>query len=215
MAGPHLIYVADPMCSWCWGFSPVVEAIQQRFGEALPVRLMMGGLRPGTTEPMNEATKRDVRAHWEHVHEASGQPFDFRFFDREEFVYDTEPASRAVIAVRRSGMAPALAFLRLVHEAFYACNRDVTDEEVLADLASGAGHDRSGFLDAFRSDEAKRETWTDFAISQKSGIRGFPTLIAGIGEGSEYAIVTNGYQPADRILPPLERWLEASGGAMK
>ena len=93
MSQPHLIYIADPMCSWCWGFAPTIESISQRFGESLPIRLMMGGLRPGTTKPLDQAGRRTIREHWEHVREASGQPFDFRFFEREDFVYDTEPAS--------------------------------------------------------------------------------------------------------------------------
>jgi len=99
MTGPHLIYFADPMCSWCWGFAPVIDAIRERFGRDLPIRLIMGGLRPGTTKPMTEAAKRTTREHWEHVHEASGQPFDFTFFEREGFVYDTEPAAKAVVVV--------------------------------------------------------------------------------------------------------------------
>src|SRR5215212_11330318 len=140
MPHPHLIYIADPMCSWCWGFSPVIDAIRARFGDALPIRLILGGLRPGTTEPMHEKAKRTTREHWEHVREASGQPFDFAFFDREGFVYDTEPASRAVVVARRS--AWGLAMLRAVHRAFYAQNRDVTRAEVLADVAAEVGLDR-------------------------------------------------------------------------
>lgn len=210
MAGRNLIYVADPMCSWCWGFSPVVSAIRQRFGDALPIRLILGGLRPGTTKPLDEAGKTGMRAHWEHVHEASAQPFDFGFFDRTGFVYDTEPASRATVIVRRTGMERALVFLSAVHAAFYAQNRDVTQEDVLADLATQAGFDREEFVGAFRSDEAKQETWTDFAIAQRAGITGFPTLLAGSGEGAEYGIVTQGYQPQERIVQTLERWLEAA-----
>jgi putative protein-disulfide isomerase len=208
MTGPHLIYFADPMCSWCWGFSPVVDALRERLGSALPIRLIMGGLRPGTTQPLNETSKREIREHWEHVHEASGQPFDFGFFDREGFVYDTEPASKAVVAVRRSGMGEALDFLKRVHAAFYAGNQDVTDETVLADLATASGHSRHEFLQAFRSKEILQETWQDFAIAQKAGIRGFPCLVAGVREGAEYSIVTMGYQPAERILPPLEKRLQ-------
>ena len=45
MRKPHLVYFADPMCSWCWGFSPVIEAISEQFGTSLPIRLIMGGLR--------------------------------------------------------------------------------------------------------------------------------------------------------------------------
>lgn len=93
----QIIYVADPMCFWCWGFSPVIHSIRESFDGTLTVQLLMGGLRPGTTDPMDEAAKIMVREHWDHVREASGQPFDFGFFDRAGFVYDTEPAPRAVV----------------------------------------------------------------------------------------------------------------------
>src|SRR4051812_50036772 len=73
MAGPHLIYFVDPMCSWCWGFAPVIEAIRQRFGDALPIRLIVGGLRPGTTKPLDEAGKRTSHETWEPAHQATGQ----------------------------------------------------------------------------------------------------------------------------------------------
>lgn len=208
MNGPHLIYVADPMCSWCWGFSPVIEAIQERFGPALPIRLILGGLRPGTTKPMDEVTKTEIRQHWEHVQQASGQPFDYGFFERAGFVYDTEPAARAVVVMRRRGMDQALDYLKRVHGAFYAHNRDVTDAAVLAELTSGAGISTDDFLQTLRSDEVRQETWQDFALIQQAGIRGFPSLLAGVGEGHAYSIVTLGYQPAERILPPLARWLE-------
>jgi putative protein-disulfide isomerase len=208
MIGPHLIYFADPMCSWCWGFAPVIDVIRERLGSDLPLRLIMGGLRPGTTQPMDEAAKRATREHWEHVHKATGQPFDFSFFERERFVYDTEPAAKAVVAVRQSSMEAALDLLKRLHLAFYAHNRDVTDEAVLAELASESGVDPSLFLHVFRSQEARQETWQEFAISQKAGISGFPSLIAGTGEGAEYSVVTFGYQPAERIVPALERWLE-------
>lgn len=207
----HLLYVADPMCSWCWGFGVAVRAVRERFPD-LPIRLLMGGLRPGTTESMSDAMKGTVREHWEHVAAASGQPFDFAFFDREGFVYDSEPASRAVVVARRSGEGAALAMLEAAQRAFYAQNRDVTDPEVLADLSAAAGLDRAAFSEAFCGEDASQETWTDFAIAQKAGIRGFPTLLAGTGEGAAYGIVTQGFQPADQILPVVEAWLAGEAG---
>ena len=207
MVGPHLVYVADPMCSWCWGFAPVIGAIRHRFADTVPIRLMMGGLRPQTTKPMDEAAKQRTRTHWEHVHEASGQPFDFAFFDRAGFVYDTDPAARAVVVVRRSGMAKALDCLGIIQAAFYANNRDVTDEEVLAELAQQAGIERDGFLEAFRSEDAKQETWRDYGISQQAGITGFPTLIAGDGGSNHYTEITRGYQPADHVIARVDQWL--------
>lgn len=205
----HLVYFADPMCSWCWGFSPVIEAIRERYGESLPPRLVMGGLRPGTRAPMDDAAKASTRSHWEHVHAASGQPFDFGFFARERFVYDTEPACRAVVLARRGGEDRGSAYLRRVQEAFYAENQDVTDLQVLADLAGELGFGSEGFLDALASEGLAQETRQDFAVAHSAGIQGFPTLIAGIGSDGHYALVTNGFQPAERILPALDRWLKS------
>lgn len=207
MNSPHLVYFADPMCSWCWGFSPVIEEISTRFGAALPIRLIMGGLRPWTTEPMSAHDRGDVRSHWEHVHEASGQPFDLSFFDRERFVYDTEPPSRAVVVLRRRGMETGLAALRRIHRAFYAENREVTDTDTLVAIAVELGMDAATFREEFESKEAVEETRNDFAIAQSVGVRGFPTMIAGKGDNNQYELVTHGFQAGGRILPALEQWV--------
>lgn len=194
----QILYFADPMCSWCWGFSPVIEAVQAQYGDRHPVRLVLGGLYPGATKALNEASKQTIREHWEHVYEASGQPFDFSFFEREGFVYDTEPPSRALVAARRLDPEMVFAFLKIVHHAFYAGNRDVTDRDVLCDLAAQAGIDREKFAGAFDAEETLRETQKDFAVARHAGINGFPTLLVG-SDSEGYNIITHGYQPWERV----------------
>ena len=63
----HLIYFSDPMCSWCYGFAPVMDQVAERFGERLPIQLVMGGLRPGTDRPMTAEGRAEILAHWAHV----------------------------------------------------------------------------------------------------------------------------------------------------
>lgn len=206
---PHLLYFADPMCSWCWGFSPTLAAIEARFGAALPIRLVLGGLRPGATRPMREHDRDETCSHWEHVRDASGQPFDFAFFARESFIYDTEPAARAVVVMRRRGQEAGLAALKRLHGAFYAENCDVTDTKELTAVAGELGFDPESFVADFASAEAIEETRRDFAFSRSVGVRGFPTLIVGSGRDNRYALVTNGYQPPPPILGALESWMAA------
>ena len=164
---------------------------------------------------MDEAAKSSIYEHWNHVLAASGQPFDLHFFEREGFVYDTEPAARAVVVVRQHGMAKAVAYLNLVQRVFYAENKDVTGDEILADLVGGVGDDGATFLRDFRSDGTKTETWNDFAIVQRTGITSFPSLIIGIGEGPAYSAVSLGYQSEDRMIPPLEIWLHNYNAAVE
>lgn len=208
----HLVYFADPMCSWCYAFTPVITAITERFGERLPIDLVLGGLRAGETRPMRPKDMAYIRETWTRVHEASGQPFDFGFLDRGGFVYDTEPACRAVVTVRTLARGQELAFKSRVSRAFYAEGRDTTSPEVLAELAEEAGVDRGAFDTAFASPEARQATLRDFASAQQLGIAGFPTLIAGSRSRNEYAIVTNGFRELGDLPEVLERWLAAKAG---
>ncbi|KRH78340.1 DSBA-like thioredoxin domain protein [Ferrovum sp. JA12] len=209
MTQRHLIYFADPMCSWCWGFSPVIDAIQSQFGATLPIKLILGGLRPGTDKAMDSADKNDIRSHWEHVHEASQQPFDFSFFSREGFIYNTEPAARSVVTLRRYRADLALEALKSIHRAFYAHNQDVTDLQVLTHIASSLGMDKESFQESFLSESIKEETWSDFSLSQYSGITGFPTLAAGFHQDQPYTLITHGFQPASSVLAMITTWMNA------
>lgn len=207
MDEPHLIYFADPMCSWCYGFSPVIEEIRKAFGRALPVRTIMGGLRPGTEQAMTSEAKLEVRKHWRHVHDATGLPFADHAMEREGFVYDTDPAARAVVIVRRESEELAVSYLGRAQRAFYGEGRDVTSGEVLADLAGESGLDRARFLEAWSSEEAKQETWRDYAISQRAGVTAFPTLVGGPNEGGVYGVVTRGYAPPEQVVAVLQDWI--------
>jgi len=78
---------------------------------------------------------------------------------------------------------------------------------VLADLAAEFGLERDGFAEQLASEQIKQETWSDYAISQRAGVTGFPTLVAGPGEDGTYGAVTRGFQAAEVILPMINRWL--------
>lgn len=207
MDGLHFIYFADPMCSWCYGFAPVMRQLRRRYGDVAYVRPVMGGLRPGTTDPMPETARRGLVHHWAEIGALTGQPFDPALGEREGFVYDTDPAARAVVLARRTSMDAGLDYLEAAHRAFYAEGRDVTKAETLADVAAEQGFDRAAFLSALGDEGLRDETWRDYAISQRAGATGFPTLIVGPNADGTYALVTRGYNGAETIFAGVDHWL--------
>ena len=214
MADRQFVYIADPMCSWCYGFAPVIAELAERFRDQLGLQIIMGGLRAGNIEPMTSKDKDYIRGAWTKVGEATGQPFDPSFFDRDTFIYDTEPACRAVVTARRLQPNMALPMMARVSRAFYAEAHDMTAVDEIADVADEAGFDRATFAAAFASPETQNETFRDFLIAQELGIRGFPTLIAG-SEGTGYALITNGYRPLEDLAGPVDRWLAAGAPVTK
>ena len=190
----QLRYYADPLCSWCYGFGPELSKFIERRPD-LKLSLVMGGLRPYNRDPMSVAFRTMLREHWNHVAVATGLPFSQDVLEREDFIYDTEPACRAVVTCRQLFPAQALNVMKAIQLAFYRDGRDATSADVLADIAAAHGYDRATFIAAFDSEPMRRETRADFAATQSLGVSGFPTLA--LSRGEELYLVTSGYVTHD------------------
>ncbi|HCP00104.1 MAG: hypothetical protein CL573_06210 [Alphaproteobacteria bacterium] len=201
----EIIYVGDPMCSWCWGFSPVLNKIIDKYGDLAPARLVVGGLHAFDTDPMNDEYKARIKHHWEQVAQATGQPFNYAFFDREGFVLDTEPACRASVVVRSIKPEVLMSFYERIHKGYYLEDTDTTKLETLQNYAEAEGIEKDTFTAAFESEEAKRETIKDFAWCKESGITGFPTMV--LREDETLAALTVGYQPFESLEAILDSWV--------
>lgn len=202
----QLIYIADPMCSWCWGFAPQLAKLQSHFGGRLSIIPIMGGLRPGHRDPMTEELKTAVRSHWIHVAEATGQRFDYGFFDRHGYIYDTEPACRAVVAVRTIQPEVSLMYFGAVQQAFYVEGRDVTQTSELVDCATSIGLDANDFTEAYDSPGAEEAVERDFMIRHRMKVKGFPALFAE-EIGHKPVMLIEGYRKLDGLIPAIEKWL--------
>lgn len=203
----RLIYVGDPMCSWCWGFAPEIESLA---GD-LPVEVVVGGLRPGPmAQPLEDRMIAFLRHHWHEIAERTGQPFDTAFLDRRHgWVYDTEPAAVAVTQVREMDEPRALDYFTDVQMAFYGEGRDVTDFEVLVDLTSSYQIDQESFAAALTTEEAKKRAWDDFSRARNWGISGFPTLVGELSDG-RLALLARGWTPAATIRDRIRSIGEAA-----
>ncbi len=202
----RLLYVMDPMCSWCWGFAPVLESLAQQAAVAgVGVQLVLGGLRRDSVA-IDAAARVRYLGYWQAVNASTGQLFNFTAGLPEGLVYDTEPACRALVTARNLNPEQALPLAQLIQRAFYTEGVDVTRASVLVDLAERAGLARAEFAEAFDSSAQRANTSADFTWAQGLGIAGFPTLLA--QHNGMLALLTNGYQPLDVLQPLLARWLE-------
>jgi putative protein-disulfide isomerase len=201
----NLILVADPMCSWCYGFGKEVDELRQAI-PTLGIEVVVGGLRPGETAVMPRHQREARLEHWNRVEAASGLPFNrAAFLANDNLVYDTEPACRAVVSARR--LAPAadrLAVLRAIQRAFYVDGRDITKGEVLADVVArvlgelGVAMTPETFLADWQSAEAKAETRGDFQQARNWDITGFPALL--LADGDKLYKLSSGYLDAKQLI---------------
>lgn len=195
------------MCSWCWGFAPALDRLVNE--HEIPFRMLMGGLRPGpSAQPLEPALRTELRSHWEHVAEATAQPFDFEALDNRPatWVYDTELPARAVVTMRRLNPSQELAFFFRLQRAFYAEGVDITSLEVYPSLLEAFAVGSDEFIAHLEGEESKRAAWGDFRWTQERRVRGFPTTLLRVGD--RLRMLAGGYVPFEQLDQVLHASLE-------
>lgn len=205
-------YVGDPMCSWCWGISPVVKQLAEFCDRrGLSFVMTMGGLRAGGGDPWNPAFKTFLSQEWNHIQATTGQPFGFSLLEQAQFNYDTEPACRAIVtaslllAARGLPSSAALAFLAATQYKFYVHGQDPKTEAFYRDICEQVGLPFGEFCQTFTSQRAREAVDQDFARCRQWGVRSFPTLL--LEHRGEISLLATGYVNTETLLNRLSAQL--------
>jgi len=206
MSQAILWYFADPMCSWCWGFSPTIAQIKENYHDKLQIALNLGGLRPGTTETVTADFRNEILQHWQEVKKLSGQQFNFDNAMPDGFIYDTEPASRALVAFGKLDTENTLALFHDIQHAFYVEQKDVTQQDILTKLVLKYNITESDFIEQYTSEEIIKNTQQHFTNSRQAGVRGFPTLV--FQHEKNHVFLSRGYATYQQIFTQLDNLLK-------
>lgn len=196
--GVAIVYVGDPLCSWCWGISPALQELRLRAAAVgIPFRIVVGGLRPGGGDAWTPQFHEFLRHHWEEVHDRSGQPFSYGLFEREAFNYDTEPSCRAVVTARTMNPAAEHRFFERVQHHFYVQNEDPTQVAFYKPISEALALDFPTFARLFDSEEMKAATRADFSLCRSWGVRGYPTVL--LQQDNQLQLLASGYTTFDAL----------------
>lgn len=186
----QFVYFASPMCSWCWGFSPVIQQLKKAYGTE-KIRLVLTPFRVDTTEPMDDALRNYVLGQWHKVHQTTGQEFDFRFAMPKDFIYNTTLVCLSIKAFRKQRVALELEYMHDLQHVYYTENQDLTNEEVLIKIAEKFDLNISQFKQDLHSELTKEELEKDFSFCKQLNVRSYPTLM--LKKDDEYSVLANGY----------------------
>ena len=174
----EIIYVGDPMCSWCWGIAPDLKKLRDHYREEqINFKIVVGGLRPGGGEPWDDKMKAFLKHHWEEVNKRSGQPFGYALFEKEHFNYDTEPPCRAAVVARSFIKEKELEFFSAIKKKFYVDSEDPGNVEFYQSLCEEFNIDFEQFKHRFNSPEYKQATHEEFVLNRNWGVTGYPSVI--------------------------------------
>ncbi|MGR6758226.1 DsbA family protein [Aeromonas veronii] len=198
-----LHYVYDPLCGWCYGAAPLLQAAATIAG--LKIELHAGGLWLGSRrQPMGEALRDYVRPHDQRIEALTGQHFGERYFNelllREGCLLDSEPPIRAVLAVTTLG-GDGLVMLHRIQQSHYRDGIWIGEPAFLATLAAEQGISAEAFQQAYLQAPLLQHLADSQGWMKRLGGQGYPTL--GIERGGKLErIEVNQYLGEPELLIP-------------
>lgn len=172
-----LIYVHDPMCSWCWGFEPTRKIIFEAIAERMQIRRMVGGLAPDSDQPMPDSMRLALQQTWQRIEQIiPGTRFNHAFWDDCSPRRSTYPANRAVIAAREQDESFDPLMTARIQQAYYLEAKNPSDNSVLVELAADIGLDVERFAQSLESDALQQRLLAEIGNARAMGIDSFPSL---------------------------------------
>ena len=198
-----LYYVADPMCSWCWGFHPVLQKVKDSVPEALSPIYVMGGLARDTDEPIPDEVRAHIQRAWREVTARTGARFNWDFWDLCNPRRCTYPSCRAFYAAQNQG--EGIAMYEAIQHAYYLEARNPSDVEVLVVLAGEIGLNTDRFARDLASAEIEQQMQDGFNLRRSMNANQFPSLV--VRDGASVIFVARGYADSETVLTRLHATL--------
>lgn len=202
-----LVYVMDPMCSWCWAFSPALQQVLNQH-PSLDVHYVMGGLAPDSDQPMPPAQREQIESIWSTIAEKTGTVFNHDFWHQCEPRRSTYPACRAVISAEHIKPGSAADMISAVQHAYYLHAKNPSDENTLLAAAENIGLDKAAFQKALHSEHTEAQLQQHFQIAHMLQANGFPSVYLSKSTG-ECVAVSQGYCDADTLIQRVQTAIES------
>ncbi len=209
---PMLVYIYDPLCGWCYGFSPVMESLKKKYADRMQFEVISGGMILGEREgPIGEVAPY-IKSAYKTVEQHTGVKFGDGFLkgilEPGTAIFSSWVPSKALSAFKTMKPEKSLEFAASIQKAIYFEGISPSDPAPYCALAVGFGLNENEYTSMMDFEEIEQQTKKEFELSSKLGVRGFPTVLLVNDSGTE--LLTNGYADFETLDKKLSKWLERS-----
>ncbi|MCF6455758.1 DsbA family protein [Pseudoalteromonas sp. MMG024] len=171
----RFIYVMDPMCAWCYGFTPELEAFLQAHSD-IDIEWVMGGLAPDNDQPMTEQMRATIADYWHQIEAKTNVTFNHDYWRCNTPYRSTYLACRAVIVASDLLDNGAEKMVNAIQIAYYQKAQNPSLENTLIECAAEIGLDEVEFVHALNSEQTQKRLTQHLGMAQQLHVTGFPAL---------------------------------------
>lgn len=204
-----IIYVYDALCGWCYGFSPVITQIHEKYKDELDFEVISGGMITGNRiGPIGQVAPYISWAYKE-VETKTGVTFGEGFLegilkDGKAIFSSIRPAV-ALAVFKTHHPEQTVAFAETLQKAIYYDGIEPENVQAYGPYAEQYGMAGETFIANMQEAEYLKLAEKDFQKSAALEVNGFPSVF--FLQGTTAWLIARGYTPFDLLDERIQKLL--------
>lgn len=202
---PKFIYVMDPLCGWCYGFSPVIERIYEMYNHLMDFQLVVGGLMEGSrVGPLQEVAPY-IEGAYPTVEAKCGVQFGELYFENiihGNDILNSHPMNLILKSAQWLKPHRVFAAAKELQAAHFVSGIPCTHLNELCYAIERSGYAAESLIGGAHSQKAEEMLQADYQWVKSNGIQGFPCCI--IETPSSMQMLSQGYLSFEELKQKIE-----------
>ena len=211
-----LIYVYDAHCSWCFAFSKVITAIQDKYQAEFGYEVLSGGMIIGDRiGPIKDAAPPNILEIYERIESFTGTTFGPAYLEKVtqgDSLRNSEIPAIALAVFKSYHPDKALAYAHALQQKLFVEAIEIDDDALYLSLATDFGLDGTTFLQQMKMEEFMDAARYEFALAKQLQVTGYPQLLVQTDD-TQFYLVAKGYTDFETLDERLQKVLEQLGQA--
>ncbi len=206
MERPVVYYIYDVLCSWCYGFSPVMHQFHEAHKDDFEFRVMSGGMVLGEQEGPIGDLPQSIKDGFKRVTELTGREFGDDFYamlEEGSAQLSSLPGALAMAAFRTYQPDNTIAFAKRMQEAIYQEGLAPNEAKTYGHCAEDFGMNSTDFMKLMVDKERLELVKTEFQVVKSWGIQGFPSVV--YQEKDKAYFLARGYTDSAQLEEQLQK----------
>jgi putative protein-disulfide isomerase len=210
---PLLIYCYDAYCGWCYGFSPVIRKLFDRYKSSLDFEVLSGGMIINEQPVHISRTAQYIQNAYKRVEELAGVKFGADWLwhifnpEKSDWYPDSLHPARALCVIKELRPEIQIPFCADMQYAYHMEGRDLTDNESYRHLLDNYGIPQDEFFKRVANESSRDAALHEFSLIKQLQVTGFPCVLMQQDE-SKFYLLARGYTDYDTLEQRIEKVLE-------
>ncbi|NEU07113.1 DsbA family protein [Flavihumibacter sp. R14] len=192
---PKIIYVYDALCGWCFGFSPVIQAVHDAYRDQFDFEIISGGMMIGDRAGRVADVAPFIRDTYKTVEDTTGIVFGLAFIKNLEegyMIFNSERPAIALSVCKSLLPKKTFEFATDLQNSIYFDGKEPDHMDLYRYLAANFGIDPDEFASRMDDPVFKDEAHYDFALAKQLQVGSYPAVLIQYAD-SKFYLIARGY----------------------